>query len=75
MLFRAATPAYPTAYHHSDCTHCRYAGIIDGLKDGNISRVKRHLRGLRGVMEGILVSQLKMFNASDPRKYERFVRP
>lgn len=26
-------------------------------------------------MDCIIVSQLKMFNASDPRNYEKFVRP
>lgn len=33
------------------------------------------LGALKGTLERIVVSQLKMFNASDPRNYERFVRP
>lgn len=40
-----------------------------------ISPVAHALREMRSVLERIVVSQLKMFNASDPRNYETFVRP
>jgi indoleamine 2,3-dioxygenase len=40
-----------------------------------VAQVEAGLTQLRDSMEQIVVSQLKMFNASDPRNYERYVRP
>ena len=40
-----------------------------------VAAVTAGLSRVRQTMERIVVSQLKMFTASDPRNYEKFVRP
>jgi len=52
-----------------------YKRILCGLGVGDAAAVHAGLLRLCAVQEKIVVSQLKMFNASDPRNYVRYVRP
>lgn len=45
------------------------------ISDAAIASVITALDDIKETTDSIIVSQLKMFNASDPRKYEQFVRP
>jgi len=49
--------------------------IKDGLETSSMEKVKQGLSLLREVQERIIVSQLKMYNASNPKNYVPFVRP
>ena len=52
-----------------------YKRTLRGLGARRADAVADGLAKLRGVLEAVVVAQLKMFNASDPRNYTRFVRP
>ena len=52
-----------------------YKRVLRGLGAGAVDAVLAGLQRLRDVQEKIVVSQLKMYNASDPRNYVAYVRP
>lgn len=52
-----------------------YDGILTGLRTGSVKTVKASLTQLRDVIHRVVVAQLKMFNASNPVNYEKYVRP
>ena len=49
--------------------------LIAAVAGNDLTSVKAGLADMKEVQERIIVSQLKMFNASDPRNYEKCVRP
>jgi len=52
-----------------------YNLLMNGLKSNSMAEIKKGLTLLREVQERIIVTQLKMFNASNPKNYVPFVRP
>ena len=52
-----------------------YNKLLAACADENLDLCRQGLEDLKAAQEQILVSQLKMFNASDPKHYARYVRP
>ena len=52
-----------------------YKRVLRGLGAGAAPAVLAGLARLRAVLEDVVVSQLQMFNASDPHNYVKYVRP
>jgi hypothetical protein len=52
-----------------------YEQVIAGARDRHMPTMVAGLRHMKDALERIIVSQLKMFNASKPDNYNAFVRP